>query len=136
MSETQGAVIEVRPQGATAISRTVSFVPVYESKMVRATAKTDDISGGMYLPFFPGEGCAVVFAQTMLQNFWRVASTPAANLHLFTSGLECRIDGPPAATTAATNLSTRLYMAWGAFQAPVCHLDIEIEGPRGLDPGI
>lgn len=133
VSETQGAVIEVRPQGATAISRTVSFVPVYESKIVSRRSGTWDLP---WYPAFPGEGHVVAFEQTMLQNFWRVASSPAANLPDFVAGLECSIAGPPAATTGATNLSTRLYMAWGVFQKPTCDLFIEIAGPRGLDPGI
>lgn len=136
VSQTQGAVIEVRPQGAAAISRTVSFVPVYESKMVRASAGGSMLSGGTLVYPFPGEGYAVVFQHHALQNHWRVTSKPVATLSSFVNGIECKIDGPPAAAVADVNLSTRLYLAWGAFQLPVCHLDIEIEGPRGLDPGI
>lgn len=139
VSETQGAVIEVRPQGATAISRAVSFVPVYESKILQTHANHTDLSAATAVLAalgFPGEGYVHVYQQTMLQNSWRVASGPSANVQNFLAGLECSIAGPPAATTGATNLSTRLYMAWGLLQNPGCTFTIEIEGPRGLDPGI
>ena len=139
VSETQGAVIEVRPQGATAISRTVSFVPVYESKTLQTHADWTHLNqAAKYVLFMamPGEGHAHVYQQTALQNSWRVASGPSASVQDFGTGLECSIAGPPAATTGATNLSTRLYMAWGLGQNPKCIVTIEVEGPRGLDPGV
>ena len=125
--ETNGAVLEVQPQGASAISKVVPFVPVYESAVI------NDIVCCLHAWPFPGEQETTLAEMWTLENHWEVTTDPWTSL---SGGIECELDGPPVANPGNDNLATRIRVSWGWFQGPSCLVHFDIQGPRGFDHGL
>ena len=125
--ETNGAVLEVQPQGGSALSKVVPFVPVYESAVI------NDIVCCLHAWPFPGEKETTLAEMWTLENHWAVTTDPWTSL---TGGIECELDGPPVANSNNDNLATRIRVSWGWFQGPSCLVHFDIQGPRGFEHGL
>lgn len=126
VTETSGAVIRVQPSGGPPLSRTVPFVPVYESTQL------NDLANALHAFPLPGDRHETFASGWSLQNGWRLAAEPWTQS---VGGIQCEIDGPPIAEPGTTELATRVHVAWDWFQLPHCFVFFEIEGPKGFENG-
>jgi hypothetical protein len=127
VTESNGAVLEIQPQGAAVISRVVPFVPLYESTVI------NDLGLPIVAWPLPGEHVRVMAEKWSLGNHWEVTTDPWTSA---SGGIECEIEGPPVANPGNANLATRVRVAWGWFQLPSCLVYFEIQGPRGFHHGL
>ncbi|CAN5699084.1 hypothetical protein BH23GEM9_BH23GEM9_19800 [soil metagenome] len=127
VTETSVAVLEVQPGNGQAITRMVSFVPIYERLVV------SDVAFPLFSWPFPGERTQTYAEQWSLASHWRVAAAPWVTT---SGGITCEISGPPVANSTSSNLATRIYTSWGWWETPSCILYFEIEGPRGFSNGL
>lgn len=126
VTETADAVIEIQAQDGSSLRRTVSFVPIYESVLVYWEANV--------MPWpLPADHHQTFAHGVHLENGWRLSSEPWIDSM---EGVECEIEGPPAAEPGDTDLATRVHVAWDWFELPKCAVLFEIEGPTGFDHGI
>jgi len=127
VTESNGAVLEIRPQGGSVISQVVPFIPLYESTVV------NDLGLPIVAWPLPGEHERVLAEKWTLENHWAVTTAPWTSS---SGGIECEIDGPPVANPGNPNLATRVRVAWGWFQLPSCLVYFEIQGPKGFHHGL
>ena len=127
VTESDGAVLEIQPQGAALISRVVPFIPLYESTVI------NDLGLPLVAWPLPGEQVRVLAEKWNLENHWEVTTDPWTGA---SGGIECEIDGPPVANPGNANLATRVRVAWGWFQLPSCLVFFEIQGPKGFHHGL
>ena len=127
VTESNGAVLEIQPQGEAVISRVVPFIPLYESTVI------NDLGLPIVAWPLPGEHVRVMAEKWSLGNHWEVTTDPWTSA---SGGIECEIDGPPVANPGNANLATRVRVAWGWFQLPSCLVYFEIQGPKGFQHGL
>lgn len=126
VTESDGAVIRIVPEGGSPISRTMSFVPIFE------TAQLNDMAQPHLAFPAPGERDETFANNWSLENGWRLAAEPWTQAE---GGIECEIDGPPVAEVGSDELETRVHVAWDWFQLPLCFVYFDIEGPKGFEHG-
>lgn len=126
VAETDGAVLRILPQGGSSTSRTLPFVPIYETDQLNDMARP-------YLGYpMPGERDETFAHNWSLENGWRLAEEPWTQVE---GGIECEIDGSPVPEVGDTELATQVQITWDWFEMPFCTVFFDIEGPKGFEHG-